>query len=191
MDFEEYHIYSVIGAEQVQRLIDFDAERTSQQIKRHEWCKKMGGDSAMVRGDCMVCLLVPEERKELPGWKILNRQDGVPSGKVALVPITRTKLGKALEREMLSLRVGGADARAYCIGAGKSQLKYLESAHSMCMRNAQCWMIGQTNILIYPKDDKKPEAPRFAGCKLLKTSELYKIRESAEMPDEPTPSPSV
>ena len=176
MDVEDWHIYVVEGAEELAKLEAFAADRDAKAEAMHEWCVAHGGTGTMA-GNYTYAMIVPKTVDDLPGWKRCD-QEGVPEGSVAWSPITKTKEGRSLARQLRAYKLpDGVDA-AGVIGLSEQSIKWLPGGRVRMLRS-QCVTAGRAWVLLYPKETQAREIP---GCRLIKPSEFYALKEAAEQP---------
>jgi len=174
---EENNIYIVEGEVQLQIIAEFFKKAKQLRSDRLKWCKSQGTPNAITRGDDIVGLLANPSAKIVEGWKRTEKPDMCFASQWSWIPDSRTRLGKSLREQMEALKSITTTDFAHAIGADKVVIRY--SCGAVRYMTAQCYQEGSNWILISPKDEKKDVPPKLAGCRLLKTSEYYAIKEAS------------
>lgn len=177
MNFEHYHIYRVEGAEQLKTCADFLKEVQALQRRRSEWSKSQGGIGTIDNGYSVRGLLAKPGAVLAAGWKRATREGWNFPPNESFVPDRRIKAGKAVAKEMGAFGILRPSALASRLGAGRSFLRAMD--RGMAIMDSQCYQRGSEWILLVPINGDKP-APKIAGCKLLKLSEFYAMKERSE-----------
>lgn len=167
MNIEHYHIYAVEGAEQLAEVAKFKADDEANTAAIFAWCESFGSSDFM-RSDTSVVGITGIKGEKIPaGWKI---------GKQSFcVPDRRTTLGKKITKEMKAFKVPSAKGLARTIGVTGLVVKWIDG---MRLLEPAAFDIGDRIVVISPKDGIKP-APDFPGCRLIKASEYYAMKEQA------------
>ncbi len=174
MDTDQWRIYAVEGAEQLAKLAGWEVELEAKRAAGRDWLKAHGGTDFMETN--IVYAMLIDVTKPLPaGWYKPKDQRGTPAGSVAIWPLTKTKAGKALVAEMRALTLPRPPDAARAIGVVQVGMKV--SGMGMMLLKSQCIKIGCRWFLLYPECEGAPELP---GCRLLKLSEFYAMKEAAE-----------
>ena len=181
MNVGGYKIYTVEGAEQVAKLAEFATERAAKGKAQHKWCKARGATGCMVH-NYPYAIVVPAKKDGPLGWRRHRDQKGVPFGSVAWSPDLKTRDGRLLSKELRGLKIPGADDAAAAIGI--TQIGLVPFENGMALLCSQCVQVGDVWVLLYPKAEKATKLP---GCRLLKLSEFYAMKEAAEAA-EPAPA---
>lgn len=176
MNYEDYNIYLVEGKAQNDSL-KVQLEKLQEQHKeRIEWCAKQGGEGAItdISGSNMVGLLAKKGARVAEGWK--QSKDKRWSFKhIPYVPDARTKVGRALLKEMRGKKMISFADFAASLGANKSVIKRSEG--TIRWFTPQCYQENGHWILLDPKQEKDDVPKKYEGCRLLKLSEFYAIKE--------------
>lgn len=182
MDFEKYHIYAVEGDAALAKVDECVRLGNEGHERRVAWAKAQGGTMAVLNGNNVVGILAEDGAKLVDGWKIGKGRCARGDGKSDpyYVPDQRKKAGKAIAEQMRSMRRTGVEdvanalgAKGFVIGPAVGRPFGGILYHPFAFKQGDQW------ILAVPIDGDKP-APEFDGCRPLKLSEFYALKEAAE-----------
>lgn len=175
MDFEHYHIYVVEGDEQLKIAKGFGAKRRAAHDARAEWCKTQGGIGSVEKRGDMRGLLVEKGKEPIGEWK-KHKFDRLNSEHDSYIPNSRRKSGKELSLVMQSFRVPGEYELGRLLGPYVHTVAATNAG--MALIQTVAYQEGDNFILLVPKN--KDDAPAVPGCRLLKLSEFYAIKEQTK-----------
>lgn len=178
MNPEDNNIYLIEGPNEIAKMKELLKKHRQLHSERIAWCKSQGGSNAIIKRSDMVGMLASPDAKIAEGWKPINKPDWDFPPNKSYIPDGRTKSGKKLRQEMSSKKTLPNSAFAEALGQQKCIVRWSEGACRMM--SSQCYQEGKNLVLIIPKDEKNDKPPKVAGCRLLRTSEYYAIKESSK-----------
>lgn len=176
MNFEDFHVYFVEGAPQLEKVAAFKKTMKAALAARNKFCKEQGGIGAVAADYRMVGLIVEPDKRPVDGWKEKTGKGWCFAPRNSFVPDRKTKVGRSLAKEMESLVVSGPIDLAKELGGEGMHVAY--SGGGLRIFQSQAFEEAGKIVLIVPKKPDTP-APEIAGCRHVKLSEYYQLKELA------------
>jgi len=177
MNFDHYHIYLIEGEEQNKIFDEGKDKMQKDHEKRHDWCLSQGGSGALASGESMTGILAEKDAKMEEGWKSITKRGWVFPPHVTYVPDKKTREGKENQKLMETFTVPSNAHIANRLYKPTSNIQFSDG--SMRLFTNQVFEEGKYRFLLIPKIKDK-ETPNIDGCRSLKLSEYYALKEEAE-----------